>query len=449
MGTLTSREESNQLSLHALSLFRALSLNDNAVIDDDIQVDDNERQRQRLYNYYTEIEGIVQIQTWDCGIACLLMISRWLREEEKDDDDDNNNNNNVDAQQEEDQIVSERSDILSNGVQTKSIWTSDLMWQLHLWKKRNKKNRSTTCSSFSSLFDFVLASQQLMDVDETYKDFQYYQDNFVADQRRIAYTFQELYKERVPMIQTATATTKMKTKTTNADDDDDDDDDDGNDNFLSLFTVIEIVRRDDCVAIVLLDNRVLLKCLSSSSVSPSSLLHHNVDDHNDHAVDDNNDHAVDDSGGDNNNNIEANNNYDQPYAGHYVVLCGISYDPRHLEIANQHENCRLTAQSRATAIAAAASAISKDKTNHECNTKKNKKSTNNNCKEERTDFCFVLRNPSPSSCWKINTNHDLPSLEYMFVTPKQFEASWRASGTDHDIIFIRKKRLVTITTKAT
>jgi hypothetical protein len=438
MGTLTSRDESSQLSSsHALSLFRALSLNDDDVIDDDddddIQVDDNK--------YYTDIEGIVQIETWDCGIACLLMISRWLRKEEDENNNNNNNNNNFDnaQQKEEDQILIERSDILSNGVQTKSIWTSDLMWQLHLWEKRNKINRSSALSSSSSSFDFVLASQQLMDVDEAYKNFQYYQNNFEKDQRRIAYTFQALYKEHVHMIQTTTTETKMKI--TNTDDDDDDDDD--NNDFLSLSTVIEIVRRDDCVAIVLLDNRVLLKRLSSSSVSPSSLLYHrNVNDHSDH--------TVDDSGGDNNNNNDnANNNDDQPYAGHYVVLCGISYDSRHLEIANNHENCRLMAQSR---VAATATAISKDKTNYECDTKKKKKkkSTNNNSQEQRTDFCFVLRNPSPPSCWKTvfptKTNDDLSPLQYMFVTPKRFEASWRASGTDHDIIFIRKKRLVTVAT---
>ena len=74
MGTLlTSRDEESSrqlLSFHALSLFRALSLNDtNDVViddDDDIQVDDNERQRQCRYNNYTKIVGIVQLETWDC-----------------------------------------------------------------------------------------------------------------------------------------------------------------------------------------------------------------------------------------------------------------------------------------------------------------------------------------------------------------------------------------------
>jgi len=393
-------------------LLRSLSLNAERSTNDSVQ---DERQQEEISNIncvsrgfvFTEIEGILQLETWDCGVACLLMIKRWLREKHSDDDDNLNDDETLD--------LLNRSHVLSN-IRTESIWTSDLMWQLHLWNRKKKTSicainppsltPTVTATSPSYDFDFVLASQQLMGVDETYRDLDFYQNYFEEDQCRVAHTFRELYKQQVPMVQTTTTTKQKSSKA----------DTDGKDS-LSLSTVIKIIRRDDCVAIVLLDNRVLTEKLSSSLhfgsttiveknqntfTSFASFLHHyddNYHDNNSSGDDNGNDNGNGNGNGDGDDDDDTDNE-NQQYVGHYVVLCGISDDPRHLVTAKDYEN--------------------------DIN---NKKTKNNNSEEEhRTDFCFVLRNPAPSFS------------SYMFVTPYRFEASWRASGTDQDIIFIRNKR---------
>jgi len=359
------------------------------------------------------------------------MIKRWLQEKHSNDDNNLNNDETLN--------LSNRSHVLSN-IRTESIWTSDLMWQLHLWNRKKKTSMCTinpssltstvtttviaedkrfndadivscgrcdiSSTSFDFDFDFVLASQQLMVVDETYRELDFYQNYFEEDQRRVAYTFRELYKQQVPMVQTTTTTKMKSSKADNVDK-----------GSLLLSTVINIIRRNDCVAIVLLDNRVLTEKPSSSlhygttsileknqntSTSFASSLHHydgNYHDNDSSGDNCNNDNGNGNGNGNDNDNDDTNNENTQ-YVGHYVVLCGISDDPRHLVTAKDYENDI-----------------------------DNERAKINSCQEEhQTDFCFVLRNPAPSfSC-------------YMFVTPYRFEASWRASGTDQDIIFIRNKR---------
>jgi len=200
-------------SLHC-SLLRALSLNAERSTNDSVQ-DERERlcRSRSRSNYYTEIEGILQLETWDCGVACLLMIKRWLQEKHSNDDNNLNNDETLN--------LSNRSHVLSN-IRTESIWTSDLMWQLHLWNRKKKTSICTinppsltpavTATSPSFDFDFVLVSQQLMDVDETYRDLDFYQDYFEEDQCRVAHTFRQLYKQQVPMVQTTTTTKKKSSK---------------------------------------------------------------------------------------------------------------------------------------------------------------------------------------------------------------------------------------------
>ena len=116
------------------SLLRALSLNVERSTNNSVQ---DERQQGEFSNIncvsrgfvFTEIESILQLETWDCGVACLLMIKRWLREEHSGDDDNLNDDETLD--------LSNRSHVLSN-IRTESIWTSDLMWQLHLWNRRRR-----------------------------------------------------------------------------------------------------------------------------------------------------------------------------------------------------------------------------------------------------------------------------------------------------------------------
>lgn len=293
---------------------------------------------------YTKVALISQLETWDCGIACLLMIAHWLRDDREHDCkrcDDN------------------RAKVLSD-VGTESIWTSDLLLQLQSWKTKQMAAKESekeawflpsprslaagitgTIRSEESLI-FALASMQVMVADESYRDFQYYENSFEEDQSRVACTFRDLHRQEVPMLKTTTNSR-----------------DDGKQKRggrgLSLSTVIDIVQREDCLAIVLLDNCVLMATTSQNPV----------------------------------------------YAGHYIVLCGTSDEPSHVKIANSGES-------------------------HD-----HRESLQGDESDEKTErFCFVLCNPDPLS--------SIAGSNYMYVTPGRLEASWRAKGTDEDIIFLRK-----------
>lgn len=335
---------------------------------------------------YTKVTRIPQLDTWDCGIACLLMITLWLRDDREYDIQFDNNGKEIhhhgedlDALSEADaehcfraRMAPERKKCLSH-VGTESIWTSDLMRQLQSWKTRRKGMIESKIEpwllSLSSLvaaagipsiesgddFVFVLASKQIMGVDESYKDFHYYQRAFEEDQSRVARTFRDLHRQNVPMLQTTSRVGHCG-------------------RGLSLSTVINIVERDDCLAIVLLDNRVLLATTKNFISTPAPKDNHH--------------------GG-----FETSR---PPYAGHYVIICGTSDDPKHVEIANSGE-----------------------KNDHSGPMREEKGETTK-------AFCFVLCNPDPSST--------VPGSNYTFVTPERLEASWRAEGTDEDVIFLRKPK---------
>ena len=284
---------------------------------------------------YTRITRIPQLDTWDCGIACLLMIHQWLRNERNEEAETIHNYSQANTL--------ERKTILSD-VGTESIWTSDLMMQLHSWKTNHKANNHWWSfvpwfeESRISKFTFVLASKQIMGADESYRDFQYYKNAFEDDRSRVSSTFRDLLQKQVPMLQTAAK-------------------------GLAMSTVIEIIEQEDCLAIILLDNNILLQGRSEKS---------NISDSHGSKTD------------------------CRPYSGHYAILCGTSNDPKHVEIANSGEETTCS-----------------------------KETTNTSEK-----FCFVLCNPDPC--------HNRDGSNYAFVTPERLEASWRADGTDEDIIFLRK-----------
>lgn len=286
---------------------------------------------------YTRITRIPQLDTWDCGIACLLMIAQWLELEE------------TGTIRSDGQVTTlERKTILSD-VGTESIWTSDLMLQLNSWTTNRKANNYWWSlvpwfeESGTSKFAFVLASKQILGADESYRNFQYYKNAFEEDKSRVASTFRNLLEKKVRMLQTATNRNGGK--------------------GLAISTVIEIVEQEDCLAIILLDNSILFQATSQKS---------------------------------NNSDYHGSKTDCRPYSGHYAILCGTSNDPKHIEIANSGEETTCS------------------------------KETTGNSEE----FCFVLCNPDPC--------HNRDGSNYTFVTPQRLEGSWRADGTDEDIIFLRK-----------
>jgi hypothetical protein len=72
------------------------------------------------------------------------------------------------------------------------------------------------------------------------------------------------------------------------------------------------------------------------------------------------------------------------YAGHYIVLCGMSCDPFHVRKAKRSD-----------------------------------------CKS-KDDYCMIIKNPGGGN-------------EIDYVTPFLLEKAWRGKGTDDDIIFIAKQ----------
>ncbi|KAG7343815.1 guanylylate cyclase [Nitzschia inconspicua] len=216
--------------------------------------------------------------------------------------------------------MEERRRIL-DAVNTKSIWTSDLVWQLQKWKLYDKKR-----------FQFVLISKNVSTADQEYENFEYYQQSFSDDQDRVCWTFTELHRQAVPMMESS---------------------------HFPLSTVLHVTSRyKDVVAMLLVDNSILRNRQEQLDVHPNA-------------------------------------SSATAYAGHYVILCGTSDDPQHVEKANR---------------------VRPD---------------NNIATQSLTDtsfgVCCVLANPDPAS----------PSpLE--FVMPDHLEAAWRSKGTDDDIIFLRK-----------
>ena len=83
---------------------------------------------------------------------------------------------------------------------------------------------------------------------------------------------------------------------------------------LPLHLVVNAVCDDNCIALVLIDNSILLHYGNKT--------HYNGHD----------DNGDDNNGGDN-NKTTSNDISNRRYVGHYVLLCGISKKKEHLDIA--------------------------------------------------------------------------------------------------------------------
>ena len=240
-------------------------------------------------------------------------------------------------------------------VGTESIWTIDLVFLLHrilTCSRRNNVDATEAEALDQSLNTETIGTNSRNDaqhkshvcqigqphasvkyvfcstkfgVDESYIKFGYYEEAYANDFKRVERLFSIALQESMPILQIP---------------------------YLSLELLVSIVSRKGCVAIVLVDNAILLGRGASCNSEDGDL-----------------------------RTTEASNTY----SGHYVVLCGISYDSNDISYTQ-----------------------SNDGLDYSC------------CGEE---FCMVLNNPGS---WK----------EQEFVTPKRFEAAWRANGTDEDIILI-------------
>jgi cytosine/creatinine deaminase len=262
---------------------------------------------------FTTIPHFYQLETWDCGTACLMMVWKWLQSDDSIGTSESSLHSSILTPRD----LAARRKILGM-INTESIWTSDLVWILHQWRVDGDKD-----------FRFVLVSKNIDGADQQYENYEYYRQAFEDDQPRVSETFQKLQREGVSMIEIE----------------------------RMLFpAVMDITSRHmDVVAIMLVDNNVLLKKQKLADETFDAL------------------------------NINC-------YAGHYVILCGTSDKPQHVQDAKSIMPDDLRAAS-----------------------------------EMETDLCCVLANPDPSS-----------TGPFQFVLPHHLEAAWRSSGTDDDIIFLHK-----------
>lgn len=217
----------------------------------------------------TQLVHVKQGELWDCGIACVQMVMMWIRTDG----------------------CCESRETMLQVIGTESIWSIDLIYLLATIIQKDEAA-------------FMLCSNTF-GVDQRHRALGYYQRAFHQDEVRVNQRFQEAARSGWPVL-------CLK--------------------YLSLAQVVRLISREDCIAIVLLDNSILRKRVGST------------------------------------------------YAGHYVILCGISFQPEHLARVD--------------------GTMSK--------------------------YCMVIKNPAISE-------------ETSYICPSGFEEAWRATGTDEDILFVTKR----------
>lgn len=265
-----------------------------------------------------------QLESWDCGIACVQMIIRWLNHDTINMSCDETPGTTVPLSHVE---IQQRHQFLKE-IRTDSIWSIDLVMLLHKIIHRELALYSDSDHSMQLSNASILFSSKKLGVDGDYKRFQYYKKAFRKDKIRVKALFEAAKNRSISMCEM---------------------------NRLSLNEVAELVKREDTIAMILVDNNVLrrleeekeLDCYTGEYVHSPSLL---------------------------------------SFSGHYILLSGTSTDSEKIAIAKRLEDGA-------------------------------------GCTEE---FCFVVRNPGD----------EYSSLDYMSFS--LLETAWRSSGTDDDVIFIRR-----------
>lgn len=141
---------------------------------------------------------VKQTESWDCGIACLIMAMYWL-------------NCKIEN-------VEEERMRMFKFVGTESVWSIDLVHLLETYGRR------------SSPFTYLFCSKTLQ-VDQAHSELSFYQKAFHSDQIRVTRLFQQAHNQGWKLLQLD----------------------------LTLTKVLELIRRPDCIAIALVDHATLLQ----------------------------------------------------------------------------------------------------------------------------------------------------------------------------------------------
>jgi hypothetical protein len=297
---------------------------------------------------FTPIPHVRQLETWDCGVACLQMIWQWLNIStgsssssiHDTDTDTDITTSNDDTQKDRDWMLQR--------LQTESVWTVDLVLLLdHLICSSSSSSSSSAKSQQAS----YLLSSKTLGVNETLGDIGYYRAAFFQDQQRVRELFGDIEQRQLPVLQQPR---------------------------LSLEQIVAVIKEPHCIAVCLVDNAVLLAHDNNNNNNKRVMVGTAATSQTPGTQQEQQRHVVDDT-----------------YAGHYILLQGISCKHEHLQ------------QARGTSIDMDAAADADDS-------------------HSDYSYCFVVQNPNPGCSGTT------------YLSPDRFERAWRAEGTDEDIIFVAK-----------
>jgi Guanylylate cyclase len=215
---------------------------------------------------YTHVNHIRQQETWDCGIACLQMVLQWLRTS-LDDDIEVDHTYSPWSRLE----VLERKLLLSK-INTESIWTVDLAMLLEKLLLQedddlmsngyheNHPNHHNTTYLFIS---------QVLGTNAQLAPLAYYCSAFETDSQRVQEICDDMQRLQLPFLCPF---------------------------YLEFQQLIYVISQEHCVAIVLVDNSILMRPAHQSGEKTTT-----------------------------DNNTSQNTN--DEYMGHYVIVTGISREP--------------------------------------------------------------------------------------------------------------------------
>jgi len=175
---------------------------------------------------YSFLTPIHQQEDWDCGVACLLMMLRWLLQPTKVLLPSGR------LSPEEDVL---RTAIL-NQIASPSIWTADLVWQLHRLLTNNDDDCCYHDYGVPKLSARFLFCSQTMQVVTEHSSMDYYEENFDQDHIRVTRLFDQLQDETPSALHSLPK--------------------------LFFSWVLAAVQNPNCIAMVLVDNSLLCKEVS-------------------------------------------------------------------------------------------------------------------------------------------------------------------------------------------
>jgi len=401
--------------------------------EDEIENETNTKQLVDLSSIHTvhcEQEGI-----WDCGITCLFMFIRIL----------NNINESCASPIETASLSTKLNELeriqkkwMMEQLHTKSIWTIDLVMLVERIFHGNVNQRQTcrdnsTCindqtshhngtritetkdfffptstpivqeinSAITAGDDMIRTTTNTMTpqmvkymycsnnlgVDVSYQNFKYYKNAFYEDEKRVNELFFKAYEQNLPFVKVS---------------------------YLDLDFVVDIVKRKNCIAIVLLDYSVFSESMMDITNSATCTTNDNISS-SISRTNCNGATSTTDNKGRSISNKRTGVKKDTTktdFTGHYVILSGISTNERHIAEAegrikscqsNSENNCKSYSQSKKF----------RDKLHNDISSSSS----------FSNDYCMIIHNPGCSS-------------PVTFVSKDIFERSWRATGTDCDILFL-------------